>query len=209
MTFDRPTTLPPWWAESLLRLLLPHKDRDSVSGDLLEEYRRSIVPALGARADRWYVRQVAAYLLRQTWMWGVLVACILKARFFYDIFVPIHYTPHVIATRTAVMSNALNASFAACAAWQTWRTGHIRTGILSALVSAWIAGPLCVLSTVIFLAVWHDPAIMAAIDSSGGRDELWGVPLVILPLIAIVTGTAGALLAKALRWPLVKARVMA
>jgi hypothetical protein len=30
-TLDRPTTLPPAWAESLLRLLLASKDRESVS----------------------------------------------------------------------------------------------------------------------------------------------------------------------------------
>ena len=58
MTIDRPTTLPPQWAESLLRLILRPDDRDSVSGDLLEEYRESIVPALGATANRWYIRQV-------------------------------------------------------------------------------------------------------------------------------------------------------
>ena len=59
MTSEGSTTLPPRWAESLLRILLPPEDRDSVSGDLLEEYRESIVPALGGKADGWYVRQVA------------------------------------------------------------------------------------------------------------------------------------------------------
>ena len=42
MTSDRSTTLPPRWAESLLRMLLSPEDRDSVSGDLLEEYRESM-----------------------------------------------------------------------------------------------------------------------------------------------------------------------
>jgi hypothetical protein len=60
MTTERSTMLPPRWAESLLRMLLAPEDRDSVSGDLLEEYRESIVPALRGKADGWYVRQVAA-----------------------------------------------------------------------------------------------------------------------------------------------------
>ena len=55
MTVDRPTTLPPQWAESLLEMMLPPRDRDSVCGDLLEEYRQSVVPALGAGANRWYL----------------------------------------------------------------------------------------------------------------------------------------------------------
>ena len=50
MSTGTSTTLPPRWAESLLRMLLPPANRDSVSGDLLEEYRESIVPALGGKA---------------------------------------------------------------------------------------------------------------------------------------------------------------
>jgi hypothetical protein len=49
MTMDRPTTRPPQWAERLLRLLLKPEDRDSVSGDLLEEYRDSIGLPLARR----------------------------------------------------------------------------------------------------------------------------------------------------------------
>jgi hypothetical protein len=52
---------PPQWAELLLRLLLKPKDRESVSGDLLEEYRDTIVPRLGSAANRWYVRQVGSF----------------------------------------------------------------------------------------------------------------------------------------------------
>ena len=57
MTTERSTTLPPRWAESLLRMILPSKDCDSISGDLLEEYRESIpigliTGAAGAIAGR-------------------------------------------------------------------------------------------------------------------------------------------------------------
>lgn len=47
MTFDGPITLPPKWAEELLRAVLSEKDRETVTGDPLEEYRESIVPSLG------------------------------------------------------------------------------------------------------------------------------------------------------------------
>ena len=50
---------PPRWAEDLLRAVLDPRDRDTVSGDLLEEYREVAFPALGrAGAARWYLRQV-------------------------------------------------------------------------------------------------------------------------------------------------------
>ena len=50
------------WADVLLRLLLPARDRDTISGDLLEEYREDILPAKGPfRARLWYARQVLGF----------------------------------------------------------------------------------------------------------------------------------------------------
>lgn len=50
---------PPRWAESLLERLLAGRDRESVVGDLHEEYGESVYPRLGrVRADAWYLRQV-------------------------------------------------------------------------------------------------------------------------------------------------------
>jgi hypothetical protein len=50
---------PPHWAESLLIRLLKPRDRDSIPGDLLEEYREERLPATGrVCADFWYIRQV-------------------------------------------------------------------------------------------------------------------------------------------------------
>ena len=61
---------PPEVAELILRGLLPLDMRETVSGDLLEEYRESRVPAVGEfRADLWYWRQVGGM-----WLRAVLVA---------------------------------------------------------------------------------------------------------------------------------------
>jgi hypothetical protein len=52
---------PPRWAEAFLRATLKPRDRETVSGDLFEEFREWAVPTLGpARARIWYVRQVAS-----------------------------------------------------------------------------------------------------------------------------------------------------
>jgi hypothetical protein len=185
--------LPPLWAESLLRMLLAAKDRDSVSGDLLEEYRESIVPAVGAGADRWFVRQVAGYVLRAIWMWSVLVAAICLWRYLLDTLAPIHYTRGVVALRSEVMSWGLAGTFFGCGAWHTWRTRNPITGLLLALATASIGGLLTILVTGVSLAIRHDPATMAAIAGSGGIDELWAIPLLLQPLAALVTGSAGAL----------------
>ena len=80
-------TNPPRWAERLLRLVLNPADRDTITGDLLEEYREAIVPTLGLpAARRWYVKHalsiaVAPRLAGQWLIWlcatvGVVVAFI-------------------------------------------------------------------------------------------------------------------------------------
>lgn len=43
-------------------------DRESISGDLLEEYRAARHPALrGLRADAWYIKNALSLVLRLTW----------------------------------------------------------------------------------------------------------------------------------------------
>ncbi len=50
---------PPRWAESLLKDMLNPRDRESILGDLLEEYREERLSNLGrARANLWYIRQM-------------------------------------------------------------------------------------------------------------------------------------------------------
>ena len=103
---------PPAWAESMLRLLLPPRNRDSVSGDLLEEYREVVLPSRGMlRAKLWYVRQLASFvtvtsvgrasidwmkegvmferLWRVTLVCSVLVAAVLLTRFLFDVMDPV------------------------------------------------------------------------------------------------------------------------
>jgi hypothetical protein len=56
---------PPRWVDAILRSLLRPADRESTSGDLLEEYRAARSPVLGAlRADLWYTGQVLSLLWR-------------------------------------------------------------------------------------------------------------------------------------------------
>jgi hypothetical protein len=187
------SALPPRWAEFLLRLMLPRADRESVSGDLLEEYRESIVPTLGRRADRWYVRQVAGYVWRMTWGWGALIGGILVIRYLFDSLAPVQYTAGVVHPRSAIMSYTLMAAFAFAAGWQAWRSGHVRSGMIVALLAAAFGGLLSSAGILACLAVWHDPATLRAVEGSGGFDEaLWGVPLLLIP-IGFVTGTTGAI----------------
>ncbi len=53
---------PPRWMECMLLLILPSRDRDTVSGDLHEQYSGVKRPELGSLcADVWYARQVLSF----------------------------------------------------------------------------------------------------------------------------------------------------
>src|SRR6185369_14361740 len=86
--------MPPLWAEALLRALLAQRSRDAIAGDLLEEYRESVVPATGRfRAQLWYIRQVVSFLnvvdamdiagkISRPLLWGIGAAFVVGVLFF-------------------------------------------------------------------------------------------------------------------------------
>ncbi len=54
---------PPRWLERMLLWCLPARDRETISGDLLEEYREEQLPRLGSmRANFWYFRQSISFV---------------------------------------------------------------------------------------------------------------------------------------------------
>ena len=67
---------PPRWADALLRLCLRPRDRDTVTGDLLEEYREVVLPTRGRlRAVLWYLRHLVSLIP------GVTLGLLLGAAF--------------------------------------------------------------------------------------------------------------------------------
>ena len=197
MTFVAPMTLPPDWAETLLEASLSADDRESVTGDLLEEYRQSVVPTVGARAGRWYIRQVSWYVLRAVMPWALLIAGICLVRLVFDALVPVAYTRGVVHPRSAIMSRSLLATFAFGGGWHAWRSRRFGSGVLITFATAVIGGIASLGGTLVFLGIWHDPDTLRAIDGSGGLGEaLWGMPI-LLTLIGTAAGTAGALVGRA------------
>ena len=54
---------PPRWLEKMLLWCLPARGRETISGDLLEEYQEEQAPRLGSlRANVWYARQAISFL---------------------------------------------------------------------------------------------------------------------------------------------------
>jgi len=191
---------PPLWAEQLLRLLLEPEHRESVSGDLLEEYRACVVPARGGlRADVWYVRQVAGFVWRAASVWGVLLAATVIGRDALDWWLSPtddFYARSIVSTGVAV------ALFAGAGAWTAWRSRSIRSGALAGIATGLIAGVIVDVGTLLVLAVKHDPHTMAMIQASGGLSEALTLPLFItLPgtICALLGAIAGKTIGSVLR----------
>jgi hypothetical protein len=185
-------TSPPNWAEALLRLFLKRDVFASVSGDLLEQYRDSILPGRGLqRADQWYVTQVLGFVLRGTFLWAALFAGAFVARTAFDWLQPTtdFYTRSEVSTALAA-GILLTAGF-----WTAWRSGSFAAGAAAGLATTVIAAVLSVGGTSVLLAIWHDPQTMTAVSGSGGLEEAVLLPaFLVLPGIALsgMGGLAGA-----------------
>jgi hypothetical protein len=183
---------PPRWAEAILRLLLKPEDRDSVSGDLLEEYRETIVPTLGSAADRWYVRQVASFLLRASWVWGAMLGAALVIRYLFDTLVP----PRDYFLRATILTYTIMAACLLSGFSTAWRGRSLRAGILISLSAATIGALISIVGSGVMLAIWHDAATLDAWRRSGGLDEaLIDVPLKLVAIGATL-GFGGAVFGK-------------
>lgn len=68
---------PPRWLEQMLLWSLPARDRLTISGDLLEEYREEQAPRLGSLgASVWYLRQWISFLSVRSFGGSPMNACL-------------------------------------------------------------------------------------------------------------------------------------
>ena len=185
---------PPRIAEAALRLILPPHDRDTVSGDLLEEYRESVYPQRGrVRADAWFVSQVIGFLCRDNRLWAALLGASLIARTALDWLVPTvdFQTRSTVSTVLAIGVLSFSGFSAA------WRSGSPWTGVLAGITSAVIAAAISIAGASWLLIVYHDPATLVAIRGSGGLQETFT-----LPLLLVVPGACLGALGGTVSWVL-------
>jgi hypothetical protein len=181
------TAVPPDWADALLRAVLKHGDRDSVSGDLLEQYRDSIEPLHGReRADRWYVRQVLGYVWRAARVWALLFATASIVRTALDWFNP----PGDFSTRSAASTFIGIGILLVAGSRAAWRTGSLVAGTVAGVATTLLAAVLSVSGAGLLIAIWHDPGTLAAIQGSGGLGEVFTLPIVMV-LPGMLLGTIG------------------
>jgi len=185
---------PPRWADALLRLLVRRDDLENVSGDLLEEYRETVRPAVGGRrADVWYVAQVLTFIPPACWILGGAQGAAMVIRNAFDWFVPTtdFNTRSMVTTLTAI------GLFLAAGLWVAWRSGSLRSGLVAGFLSSAAAAVVSVVGAALLLSIWHDPQTFAGIANSGGLGEVFELPvLLIVPatFVAAIGSAAGKLL---------------
>ena len=177
---------PPAWAEGVLRVMLGPADRETISGDLLEEYRETVRPSRGrARADAWYVRQAAGFVWRRAWPWAVSLAAAVVGRDVLDW----RLSPTTEFYARSVASTLIAVSiFTGAGAWSAWRSRSVGAGALAGFAAGAISAAIVNVASLAQIAVWHDPHTMSMIAAGGGLEEVF-----VLPLMVIVPGTMCAL----------------
>lgn len=183
---------PPSLGELLLRAFLTERDFESVSGDLLEQYRENVYATRGRlRADLWYLAQVLGFAWRDAGSWAVLFAAAFLARTAMDW----HMPTADFHTRSAISTLAGVGIFLAAGIRAGSRSGSSAAGAVAGLATAGLALPLQFLGAGMLLVLWHDPSTVAAIRSSGGLEEVYTLPLLtVLPgiLFGAIGGALGA-----------------
>jgi hypothetical protein len=131
--------MPPVWAEALLRALLAQRSRDAIAGDLLEEYRESVFPAVGRlRAQIWYIRQVFSFLnvvdvmdvagkISAPFLWGTLAAFLVCVLFFalpYETDIP-PSTMLFLFSGIILIVSGVTAIRTFLEGWSLFRTGFV------------------------------------------------------------------------------------
>jgi len=191
---------PPRWADAVLRLLVPRQSVETVSGDLLEEYREAVRPVVGRwRADAWYVVQVLGFIPSACWVLGVAQGAAMVARNAIDWFVP----TTDFAARSMMTTMTAMAIFLAAGLLTAWRSSSLRAGLLAGFITSATAAFVSIGGAALLLSIWHDPETFAGIASSGGLGEVFELPfLLIVPatVLASVGATAGKLLRVGIVW---------
>jgi len=181
---------PPRWAVAILPLLLRSDEAETVSGDLIEEYRDAVHPASGRwRANLWFVRQVAGFAWRAAAPWGLLLAAFMSGRFMLDTFAP----PASYSTRSFFTTWSAILLYVLAAAWASRRTRRAVTGVVVALgvhAIGWTVNA-AITTAIFFGVIRHEPAMQSLFQQTGGWGEQWLLPLMMLPFVFVLGSIGG------------------
>jgi hypothetical protein len=179
---------PPAWAQHVIALVVPASRRESVLGDLLEEYREAQVPEVGESSARaWYWRQALAFLWHASLNPGVALGGNLHGRTLLDALSPVaDSAPRALITTLIAM-----AIFALWGFRIGRSSGRVGGAVLVAIAASVIGTAVALVVT---LAAMGVAGLALAPDS-----RMWAVlregldvPLPVIAVIGVVLAAAGA-----------------
>jgi hypothetical protein len=133
---------PPAVPQTLLHLLLPVERRESVVGDLLEEYRDSRVPSMGrCRANLWYWKQVFGFWQRAYWAFVAPLFGLFALRHVLTVFPSPSGIPYFNVDFLFGLVTLSPFVFLLTGAYGSWRTERWAGGIVASLgtfIAAWL-----------------------------------------------------------------------
>jgi len=177
---------PPRFAQALAGAFLRTEDVESVTGDLLEEYREVRHAALGQRrADLWYIAHVLSIVGHA--VWPAVVAIVVLRLLSFPL--PRGWNPSLVPSPGTSMLDVLIFVWAAYHGAK--RTGRITTGVLSALVVALVG-----FGSFFVYAIVTDPTLILAPIKTPFVVVIFCVLLTIAMAVAVVAGMVGSSLAR-------------
>jgi hypothetical protein len=183
---------PPQWADVWLRSLLPARDRDTVSGDLIEQYRDTIRPRRSQfAADVWYLGQVSRFAWR-VYAWADVLAAIIVTRNAYDWFVP----AADFARRAEMTTLLVFATLLVIGASSALRTQSVVAGTAATASALTLSAVFCTIAHGLLYLLWGNAATIAATGGSGGLAEVFTLPFTMI-FPGTLIGWIGAALALA------------
>lgn len=190
---------PPAYAQTLVAMLVPRKTRDSVLGDLLEEYRETQVPQHGkTAADRWFVRQALGFLWAAAAIPGALVGTVLTVRMLLDVAVP---TPDTAGRAwMTTLATMMIFTFTGFRLGLTTRrvSGAIVTALAATVVGT-VGAYAAAFASIGFAGVFVHPGPEAWVGLREGLD----VPAHVIAVIGTTLASIGAVCGRAFpRWTL-------
>jgi hypothetical protein len=78
------------------------------------------------------------------------------------------------------------------AVWSAWRSRSFVAGPAVAAIASQIAAVMSVAGATVLLAIWHDEATLGAIAGSGGLEEVFVLPFMMIVPAVIVGSVGGA-----------------
>jgi hypothetical protein len=189
---------PPRRALTLISLLVARDRRDSIIGDLLEEYHDTQSRERGvAAADRWFMRQALGFLWTAAALPGALLATLLTLRTLLDATVPI---PD-LANRAWITTLAAMALFTLTGFRLGLSTRRVPGAVITALAATIVGTVIAYAAALTCLAVAQTFVHPAATTLAGLREGL-DVPAHVIALIGAILSAAGASAGRAFpKWP--------